>query len=119
MGSADSYGIELLHLRREQRAFAQIGKQGTSNQQWIIGDKLWLLVNQPGLTLAWDCAPANVHDAAFQPLIAQFAEEMIVLPEQGVHATVLSLQQGCCLASWELHTVLSICPCVPSKRAMG
>lgn len=88
LGVADSYGIELLHPRREKRSSQQMGKKGKSNQRWIVGGKLCLIVNQQGLIVAWACAPANVHDSTFQPLIAQFADEMIVLTDQGFHAKV-------------------------------
>ena len=41
-----------------------------------------------GLVVAWDCAPANVHDSAFQSLIADFADEMVVLTGTQFHAKV-------------------------------
>ena len=40
---ADTYGIELIHPRREGRSPAQVGKKGKSNGRWIVGIKLgWL-----------------------------------------------------------------------------
>ena len=36
LGVIDSYGIELIHLRREGRSPAQIGKKGLSNKRWIV-----------------------------------------------------------------------------------
>ncbi len=86
LGVADSYGIEFIHPRREGRTPDQIGKKGISNHRWIVGGKLALVLNQWGLVSAWECATANVHDTTFQPLVAQFAEEMIVLTDSGFHA---------------------------------
>jgi len=86
LGVADSYGIELIHPRREGRSPQQIGRKGLSNHRWIVGGKLALVLNQWGLVAAWECATANVHDTTFQPLIARFAAEMIVLVDSGFHA---------------------------------
>ena len=81
LGVADSYGIELIHPMREGRSPAQIGKKGQSNHRWIVGGKLCFILNQWGLICAWDCAPANVHDTHFQPLIAQFDGQMMGLSQ--------------------------------------
>ena len=40
LGVADSYGIELIHPRREGRSQGQIGKKGKSNLRWIVGAKV-------------------------------------------------------------------------------
>jgi hypothetical protein len=37
LGLIDSYGIELIHPRREGRSEQQIGKKGLSNKRWIVG----------------------------------------------------------------------------------
>lgn len=87
LGVADTYGIELIHPWREGRSPRQIGRKGMSNHRWIVGGKLALVLNQWGGVAAWDCATANVHDTTFQPLVARFAEEMIVLVDSGFHAT--------------------------------
>ena len=84
LGVADSYGIELLHPWREKRGgkrrmARRIGRKGLSNHRWIIGGKLGVVLNKWGLVCAWDAATANVHDSAFQPLVARFAEQMVVL----------------------------------------
>jgi hypothetical protein len=86
LGVADSYGIEFIHPRRQGRSAQQLGKKGLSNHRWIVGGKLALVLNQWGLVAAWDCATANVHDSTFHPLIARFAEEMIVLTDAHFHA---------------------------------
>ncbi len=86
LGVAGSYGIELVHPMREGRSVQQIGRKGKSNQRWIVGGKLAYIVNQWGLIVAWDCAAANVYDAIFHPLIADFQDEMVVLTDTGFHA---------------------------------
>ena len=84
LGVADTYGIELLHPWRERRGSRErrarrIGRKGLSNHRWIIGGKLGLVLNQWGLVCAWSADTANVHDSAFQPLVARFVETMVVL----------------------------------------
>lgn len=64
IGVIDSYGIELIHPRREGRSPKQIGKKGLSNQRWIVGGKLCLLLNHLGLIVAWDVDTANVYDGS-------------------------------------------------------
>lgn len=83
---ADSYGIELIHPRREGRSEAQIGKKGLSNARWIVGGKLAFVLNHLGRIIAWDCDTANVHDSTFQPMVAQFADDCVVLTDVGFHA---------------------------------
>ncbi|MDH7487988.1 MAG: hypothetical protein QHH80_00565, partial [Anaerolineae bacterium] len=61
-------------------------KKGKSNYRWIVGGKLAFVVNRLGLVVGWTCDTANVHDSAFQPLIAQFQDEMVVLGDCGFHA---------------------------------
>lgn len=72
LGVADSYGIELIHPRREGRSDKQIGKKGQSNLRWIVGAKLCFVLNRFGLVVDWTMDTANVSDKTFQPLIAQF-----------------------------------------------
>ena len=86
LGVADSSGIELVHPMREGRRTHQIGRKGKSNQRWIVGVKLAYIVNQRGQIVAWDCAPANVYDAVFHPLIADFVDDMVVFTDMGFHA---------------------------------
>lgn len=81
LGVADSYGVELLHPWREKRIARRIGRKGLCNHRWIIGGKLGVVLNKWGLVCAWAADTANVHDSAFQPLIAQFADAMIVLTD--------------------------------------
>jgi hypothetical protein len=85
LGVADTYGIELIHPNREGRSDKQIGKKGLSNRRWIVGGKLGLVLNKWGLVCGWDCATANVYDAAFQPMVAAFEGEMVILTDYGFH----------------------------------
>ena len=47
-GVCDSFGVELIHPKREKRSTQQIGKKGKSNHRWIVGAKLGLLCNGLG-----------------------------------------------------------------------
>jgi hypothetical protein len=93
LGVADTYGIELRHPWREDRADGQIGGKGISNHRWIVGAKLAYLVNQQGLIVAWDYASAQVADTAFHDLIRDFQDEMVILtirasmPRKVIHRT--------------------------------
>src|SRR6266851_9413452 len=87
LGVIDTYGIALIHPRREGRSPQQIGRKGLSNHRWMVGGKLCLLLNQYGLVVAWECATAHVADTTFQWLIRQCEERMIVLSDTAFHAT--------------------------------
>src|SRR6266436_3232698 len=87
LGVIDTYGIALIHPRREGRSPQQIGRTGLSNHRWMVGGKLCLLLNQYGLVVAWACATANVADNTLQWLIRQFEGRMIVLSDTAFHAT--------------------------------
>jgi hypothetical protein len=114
LGVADTYGIELIHPWREGRSERQIGRKGLSNHRWIVGVKLAYVVNQYGLVVAWDADTANTHDTAFQPLIADFADEMVVLTDMAFHAKTgdPANQKPCKRGTWSgrmvVETVLSI-----------
>jgi len=84
LGLADSYGIELIHPRREGRSIQQIGRKGKSNWRWIIGIKLALVLNHLGLIVDWGCDTANLYDGiAFQGLIERVIDAMIVFGDEG------------------------------------
>lgn len=84
IGVIDTYGIELIHPRREGRSDKQIGRKGISNQRWIVGGKLCLLLNHLGLVVDWDCDTANVYDgSAFQHIVDGVADEMVVFSDEG------------------------------------
>jgi hypothetical protein len=84
IGIIDSYGIELIHPRREGRSQQQIGKKGKSNSRWIVGGKLCYLVNHLGLIVGWAYDTANVYDgSAFQELVDGVADQMLVFSDEG------------------------------------
>ena len=84
IGVIDTYGIELIHPRREGRSEEQIGRKGISNQRWIVGGKLCLLLNHLGLVVDWDCDTANVYDgSAFQHIVDSVSDEMVVFADEG------------------------------------
>jgi len=84
LGLVDSFGIELIHPRREGRSDRQIGKKGKSNWRWIVGGKLCVVLNHLGLVVDWACDTANVYDgSAFQPLVEAAAERMVLFGDTG------------------------------------
>src|SRR2546425_427584 len=114
LGVIDTDGIALIPPMREGRSPQQIGRKGLSNHRWIVGGKLWLLLNQWGLIVAWACATANVADNTFQWLIRQCEERMIVLSDTAFHAAAgdpTNLTR-CPRGEWEerilVETVLSM-----------
>jgi hypothetical protein len=86
LGVLDTYGIELMHPRREGRSSQQVGRKGVSNHRWMVGGKLCLLLKQWGWVVGWAGATAHVADNPFQWLIRQVEEQMIVLSDMGFHA---------------------------------
>ena len=84
LGVADSYGIELLHPRREGRSPQQIGKKGLSNHRWIVGGKMGYVLNHLGLIVDWDVTTANEYDGtAFQDLVDRNAPHMVIFADMG------------------------------------
>ena len=82
LGVIDTYGIELIHPRREGRSEQQIGRKGISNQRWIVGGKLCLLLNHLGLVVDWDSDTANVYDgSAFQHIVEGVEDKMVVFAD--------------------------------------
>lgn len=80
-GVADSYGIELIHPKRENRSKNQIGKKGKSNHRWIVGVKVCPILNKFGLVVDWEVATANVCDNYFQPLLKKYEDKMIIFAD--------------------------------------
>ena len=122
---ADSYGIELIHPRREGRSEGQIGKKGLSNARWIVGGKLGFVLNNLGRIVGWDCATANVYDSYFHPRVAKLADQSVVLTDIGFHA-----QSGdppnmkpCKRGTWNtrmmIETVLSMLTVVCHFKKVG
>jgi hypothetical protein len=126
LGVIDSYGMELIHPRREGRSRQQIGKKGLSNKRWIVGGKLCLLLNHLGLIVDWDVATANVYDGtAFQTMVDDVAEAMLVLADEHFkkrdwHPTNLKI---CPRGTWNdrmmVETVLSMLTVVCHFKRVG
>ena len=108
LGIADTYGIELIHPWREDRTDSQLGRTGLSNHRWIVGAKLAYLVNQDGLIVAWDYAAANVPDNAFQELIADFQDQMVILTDTAFHSQAGDPpnQKACKRGTWNVRMVV-------------
>ena len=88
MGVIDSYGIELIHPRREGRSPKQVVRKGLSNKRWIVGGKLCLLLNHVGQIVSWDVDTANVYDgSSFQHLVDEVADQMLVLADTSFRKT--------------------------------
>jgi Transposase DDE domain len=84
IGLIDSYGIELIHPRREGRSPEQIGKKGLSNKRWIVGVKLCFILNHVGLIVDWDVDTANVYDGtAFQEIVERNEPFMALFSDEG------------------------------------
>lgn len=86
LGVCDTFGIELLHPRREGRCEWHMARKGKSNGRWIVGAKWFVLLNQNGQVVRIGCCSANCHDTIFQCVIETFEKEMIVLADKGFHA---------------------------------
>jgi hypothetical protein len=83
LGLIDTYGIELIHPRREGRSAQQIGKKGLSNKRWIVGGKLCFVLNHVGLIVDWDVDTANVYDGtAFQEIVERNVEAMALFADE-------------------------------------
>lgn len=88
LGLIDTYGIELIHPRREGRSNQQIGKKGLSNKRWIVGCKLCYVINHLGLIVDWDVDTANVHDGtAFQEIVETHQPYMVIFSDTGFKKT--------------------------------
>ena len=108
LGVADTYGIELRHPWREDRADQQIGGKGLSNHRWIVGAKLAYVVNHYGLIVAWDYAAANVADNTFHDLIADFQDQMVILTDMAFHRAEGDPpnQKACKRGTWNVRMVV-------------
>src|SRR5262245_13076591 len=110
---------------RAGRSATQMGKKGKSNHRWMVGGKRCFVLNQWGLSCAWDCATANVYDAHFHPLIAQFAGQMIGRTDTGFHAKTgdPATMKVCPRGTWNtrmvVETVLSMLTTVFHSKKVG
>ena len=85
LGIIDTYGIELIHPRRENASDSQIGRKGISNGRWIVGIKVAFLVNHRGEIIEWAWATANVADNTFREMATDYRDEMVVFSDSSFH----------------------------------
>lgn len=79
----DTFGIELIHPRREGRSHAQIGRKGVSNGRWIVGIKLAWLINDQGQVVDWAWDDAAEPDNEFNETAQQYDEQTVSLADMG------------------------------------
>ena len=111
---ADTYGIELLHPRREGRTPQQLGAKGSSNLRWIVGAKFAFVLDHLGRFVAWDCDWARTPDRDFRPLIAALDGQTVVLVDSAWHGKTAdpANMKVCPRGTWNtrmlVETVLSM-----------
>ncbi len=79
----DTFGIELIHPRREGRSHNQLGKKGLSNGRWIVGIKVAWLVNDTGEVVDWSWDTANEPDNLFRETATRYDGITITLSDLG------------------------------------
>ena len=79
----DTFGIELIHPRREGRSPNQLGKKGLSNGRWIVGIKVAWLVNTKGEVVDWSWDTANEPDNLFRETATKYDGQTIALCDLG------------------------------------
>jgi hypothetical protein len=94
----DTFGIELIHPRREGRSPNQIGDKGVSNGRWIVGVKLGWLINDRGEVVDWDWDTASAPDNVFRATAFRYDGQTVALCDFGLRAT------------GEPHRNLKFCP---------
>ena len=120
---ADSYGIELIHPRREGRSEQQVGKKGKSNGCWIGGVKIGWLINTVGKIVTWQWDTAKVSDREFRDLALAYNGQTIVLCDFGFrekdapHENMLFCQKGTWNERFLVETDFSwVCLRLASKK---
>lgn len=83
----DSFGVEMIHPRREGRSAKQFGKKGKSNHRWIVGLKFCPLLDAKGQIVDWYFDTANVHDSTFHRLACE-NPTLRVLADGGFHKSL-------------------------------
>ncbi len=83
-GIMDSFGVEMLHPKREGRSDSQYARKGLSNHRWIIGAKFCPLLDAKGNIVDWNFDTANVHDSTFHHL-AERNPSVQVLADSNFH----------------------------------
>jgi hypothetical protein len=120
---ADTYGIELIHPRREGRSPEQVGKKGLSNGRWIVGIKLGWLINNKGKVVTWQWDTANVSDREFRDLALAYNGETIALCDLGLrekdapHENMLFCEKGTWNVRFSVETDFSwVCTLFNCKK---
>lgn len=83
LGIIDSFGIALIHPRREGRSADSLGTKGIANHRWIVGIKLAWLIKERGEVVEWQWMPAHVSDQEFRDVVDWQAEHTITLADTG------------------------------------
>ena len=86
LGVLDASGIERIHPRRAGRRPQQIGRQGLSNQRWMVGGTRCLLWHQEGLVVGWDGATAHGAATPFPWLMRHVDGRLSVWSDTACHA---------------------------------
>jgi hypothetical protein len=107
----DTYGIELIHPRREGRSPQQLGRKGVSNGRWIVGIKLAWLINETGAVVDWGWDTANEHDNNFREIATQFEDETITLSDLGFRKQQAAQQnfKYCEKGAWNERYLIESC----------
>jgi hypothetical protein len=79
----DSYPIELLFPIRQGRSKQQIGKKGRDKGRWMIGFRLWWLLDTFGRVVEWYWLDLSHPDHDYNALTASFDEQTIALHDFG------------------------------------
>src|SRR5207245_8528959 len=66
LGVLDTYGLELIHPRREGRSPQPSGRQGLANHRGMVGGKVCLRLNHWRWIVGWACATATGAANPFQ-----------------------------------------------------
>jgi hypothetical protein len=82
----DTYGIALIHPRREGRGKRQIGKKGKLHGRGIVGVKLAWRINDQGEVVDWTWDTVNEPDKVFRPLAIGYDGATIRLADRGLRA---------------------------------
>lgn len=85
LGIIDTFGIEMIHPRREGRSPLQVGRKGKSNGRWIVGIKVAFLINHRGEIIEWSWDTANRPDNEFRELATDYRDEMVVFSDGSFH----------------------------------
>jgi len=108
---ADTYGIELIHPRREGRSEQQIGRKGKSNGRWIIGIKLGWVLNNAGYVINWGWDTAEAPDNTFREIATIYNEQTITLCDLGFRETDAPQQnlKYCEKGTWNERFLIETC----------